>query len=255
MEAPLRNRRRDFTILELLFVVAIISLLAAILVPLLDMSRNKAKKTQCSSNLLQISMSIKLYADEYHYYPYTRRKAGAATYYWCYYNDGAESKFDKSPIYEYLKSSNVLLCPAFHSGFKSISPGLEMACSYGYNAEYVGGSPELNPAPPPEADIEELLLKTAPAKLIDIKAPDRTMLMTDSAFESAEGLEESYYFWARYVFSQPAVEHKARAHFRHRKMAVASFCDGHIDDSLKPDAIDNAEKRLGWPDQSACERH
>jgi prepilin-type N-terminal cleavage/methylation domain-containing protein/prepilin-type processing-associated H-X9-DG protein len=58
------TRRPAFTLIELLTVIAIIGILAAILVPVVSTVRNTAKLSQCTSNLRQLSMGYLLYADE-----------------------------------------------------------------------------------------------------------------------------------------------------------------------------------------------
>ncbi len=55
---------RAFTLLELLVVVAIIAILAAFLLPVLHRSKQKAQSISCVSNLRQLGMAVRLYADE-----------------------------------------------------------------------------------------------------------------------------------------------------------------------------------------------
>ena len=51
MQYPSRLRRRAFTLIELLTVIAIIGILAAILIPVIGSMREKARATQCTANL------------------------------------------------------------------------------------------------------------------------------------------------------------------------------------------------------------
>ena len=60
----LKPIRRGFTLIELLVVIAIIAILAAILFPVFAQAREKARATQCLSNLKQLATSMQMYAQD-----------------------------------------------------------------------------------------------------------------------------------------------------------------------------------------------
>jgi len=56
--------RRGFTLIELLVVIAIISILASILFPVFARARSKARGTACASNIRQLALAIRMYAED-----------------------------------------------------------------------------------------------------------------------------------------------------------------------------------------------
>ncbi|MBI5386907.1 MAG: prepilin-type N-terminal cleavage/methylation domain-containing protein [Verrucomicrobia bacterium] len=64
-DAISRHARRGFTLLELLVVVAIIGLLAALLLPALSRAKAQARRVACLSNLRQVGAAATLYMSDH----------------------------------------------------------------------------------------------------------------------------------------------------------------------------------------------
>jgi prepilin-type N-terminal cleavage/methylation domain-containing protein len=58
------SRESGFTLLELLVVITIIAILAALLFPALRNAKEKAKRTACMGNLKQINLGLRMYCDD-----------------------------------------------------------------------------------------------------------------------------------------------------------------------------------------------
>src|SRR5210317_1804170 len=62
---PIGNKRHRFTLIELLIVIAIIGILAALLMPALSSARERAYRTVCMNNQRQFILSLLMRAEDY----------------------------------------------------------------------------------------------------------------------------------------------------------------------------------------------
>jgi len=106
---------KGFTLIELLVVIAIIAILAAILFPVFAQAREKARQTNCLSNMKQMGTAVAMYTDDYdETYP-------GAIYQGSDYGNNlgyqATHAFTQT-LYPYVKNWKLFVCPSTDAGLK-----------------------------------------------------------------------------------------------------------------------------------------
>ena len=94
---------KKFTLIELLIVIAIIAILAALLLPALSSARDKAKRIQCMSNLRQVGTSLQSYAGDYNGWLQTNANFGTG--------DAALCKILMPDYLPTEQAKKLLVCP------------------------------------------------------------------------------------------------------------------------------------------------
>ena len=164
------KQTKRFTLIELLVVIAIIAILAAMLLPALSAARERAKASNCTSNIRQITQASLAYAME--------NDECTAPYWYT-----GTSVFETNKVYwmetlePYLGSSakeikntqgnafgnNVFYCPCCVKHTSSSS-----AVSYGFNGSFGGSGPS-----------EDNAAKKTRYTLKSVKDPSNTFLLID----------------------------------------------------------------------------
>jgi prepilin-type N-terminal cleavage/methylation domain-containing protein/prepilin-type processing-associated H-X9-DG protein len=102
------NHARAFTLIELLVVIAIIAILAAMLLPALSAAKQRAWTTSCNSNLHQIGLAMRMFADENNeLYP----QSGTTIYWGQPDPNGSGLHSWMEQIFPYTGNTNVYRCP------------------------------------------------------------------------------------------------------------------------------------------------
>ena len=112
-----RRSSGGFTLVELLTVIAIIAVLAAILFPVFAKARGKAREVACNANLRQIGLAVKMYTQDYdEAYPYALDPADKYTpSIWssfpAFMADIPHMPMIHESLQPYIKSKELFHCP------------------------------------------------------------------------------------------------------------------------------------------------
>ncbi|OQA84715.1 MAG: putative major pilin subunit [Lentisphaerae bacterium ADurb.Bin242] len=215
----MEKRRKEFTLIELMIVIAMIAILAGLLLPSLNRARDKARAMGCVGNMKQITLATVLYANDYNdYFPPLYNTANFMTAFEKYLNvrrDDIKEWKNQLP-----SKAKVYFCPDDRENAETKTANLSYFCNM-----YVGcvnyyivngmGSATIEAAHAYRLN----QVRTPSVKLFfaDYFHPDRWVTYMD---------QNSFPFYTSATFAGNRVA--AGVSFRHNRQANFSYLDGHI---------------------------
>ena len=185
--------KRNFTLIELLIVVAIIAILAGILMPALSSALRKAKIISCTGNQKSIGLALSMYAgDNKEFFPSSDYTAEQPWHFWhrallmCGYM-GKAFKQESDAYDNNKRGKNVLICPedTNPATMGSSAASARDFLSYGLNAEIAtidSGNATVNAhyIPRNRLVVGSSCGKTGCTNGTIRKSPQETFIVTDS---------------------------------------------------------------------------
>jgi len=214
-------RRRGFTLLELLAVIATIAILAALLLPILSKARIKAQRTNCFSNLRQLGLAWAMYYNENNgllaeSYPVNNPSVWVQGDMSKLTEAGDVELLRQGKLYHYNQNDSIYRCPT-DRGVTINGQTVSTVRSYSMNA-FMGGRDPRAGVIPPTADGYVLTF----AKDSELRRPSELWVLLD---EDERSINDGFFV------TDPTghlwVDFPAISTHRHSFSFALNFADGH----------------------------
>jgi prepilin-type N-terminal cleavage/methylation domain-containing protein/prepilin-type processing-associated H-X9-DG protein len=224
-----RTRRLAFTLIELLIVIAVIAIIAALLFPVVACAREKARQAACTAQVHEITLAFGMYSEDYN-----ERFPPEFVQSWSRFEDIQKMWFFQ--LQPYIRSLKILHCPSDNITdalrvTSGCNPGLRSdpripALSYGVNGYLVNSWSDPN------------LRKFQTAA--GIPRPSETLLFGDSSepwtVEICPETDKHGVHWSHVGYANGPPEcrgdyhggHSGAGHERHTAGSNLAYVDGHI---------------------------
>ena len=218
-----------FTLMELLVVIAVIGLLAALLLPALSLAMKRAQQIHCVNNVRQLGLGLNEFVSDNHFYPLEADaqydKKGIATNYNGWVTTLGRQIGTQGP---YFWDKGIWLCPSVRS--KGIlGSSFE---SYGYNSFGIGNRKDSlglgghkGFASAPVGTVPDYKPPVSESEVVN---PSEMMAIGDGFYGSDSKIYSGIGFLWRNNESGGFFD-TATAIARHQGKANVFYCDGHVE--------------------------
>jgi|GEM_PF-2550034 len=228
--APRTQRRRGFTLVEVLIVVAIIAILSALAMPAFKTTIESGRKVKCLSNLKQLGQATLAYnADHEQFLPpfAVNFSAGGMTFWYLeirpYLGASNTHGFVMEPGFPKGKNLPVFYCPSVSA--KSAHPHTH----YGANANLFANPSSRLPDESPQT------------KTLRVPAPSKMVMYTETIDPTNPSLESSWQLPANWAKNTP---NQWFPH-RHGETVNMVFCDAHAENVSRSEVVSHFTNYFG----------
>ena len=231
-----------FTLVEILVVVAILAILAAILFPVFARVRENARRSSCQSNLRQIGLGMLQYCGDYDD-KLVKSWYGSGNGNYSGGSDATDRYKWMDAIRPYLKSEQIFNCPS-HGAHPAAPVAPFSYGPYRFRDAYRFGSYAINSAYYEPGDFERSPAGEADISLAAIGDAAGCVWVGDTAahFEFAW---ENKTDQAAVEVDPSGLRYMDYLVERHPNSTVVLFCDGHVK-SMKPGRFWRAKTRRAF---------
>lgn len=241
-----RSLDNAFTLIELLTVIAIIAILAALLFPALSQAKAQARSIQCKNNLKQIGLGVIMYVHDFTHYPAYGRPVSAAE------PTGSKWYKDILPYIQNKWTNKLFKCPGYKFiDFDGLSEGDSLMYvsfgSYGYNFGMSDSRGTYKYGLGGQFSIDVSLIRNTYISETTVKFPSDMIMSADSISTTANNqLVNGIEILARQLHNDNwtsfIVSEKKTA--RHGNKLNYVFCDGHVDGFKPRDILLSKQERF-----------
>jgi prepilin-type N-terminal cleavage/methylation domain-containing protein/prepilin-type processing-associated H-X9-DG protein len=226
-----RPTEGGFTLVELLVVLTIIALLAALLIPALSHAKTKAKSIKCLNNARQLDLGVAQFVSDFHVYPlYMNPKfveGGYMEHHTTWVSALGKEVFTEgksNPTNRWFQKG-IWDCPG--ASRPNSFPKQEGYLDYGYNAYGMGAASQPLGIGARIGPTGEGQKAWEPVPEMAVTAPSDTIALGDGFVGGNGVIRDGLSLLGRVPQGQEYLASTTRSWARHGGKANVMFCDGH----------------------------